>query len=57
MRITDFAKGSAWAIVPERFDELARRYHTTEITDDMILRAEKEGSLVLSLGVENDKPL
>ena len=24
---TDFAKGAAWAIVPERFDELARQYH------------------------------
>jgi signal peptide peptidase SppA len=29
---TDFAKGAAWAIVPERFDELMRIYHETDVT-------------------------
>ena len=55
MMKTDFAKGAAWAIVPERFDELVRHYHETEITDEMIIRAEKEGTLVLSLKTAGDE--
>lgn len=58
MRVTDFARGAAWAIVPERFDEIERRFHATEITEEMMLRAEKEGALILKLGdAENDSPL
>ena len=57
MRITDFAKGAAWAIVPERFDELARMFGETQITDDMILRAEKEGALVIKTGSDDESPL
>lgn len=51
---TDFAKGSAWAIVPERFDELMRQHHEAVITDEMILKSEKEGSLVLNFGRKED---
>lgn len=58
MRVTDFARGAAWAIVPERFDEIERRFHATEITEEMVVRAEKEGALILRLGdAENDSPL
>lgn len=58
MRVTDFARGAAWAIVPERFDEIERRFHATQITDEMVKRAEKEGALILKLGdAENDSPL
>lgn len=41
---TDFAKGAAWAIHPERFDEIARQLHETEITDETILKAEKDAA-------------
>lgn len=51
---TDFAKGAAWAIVPERFDELVRQVHEATITDDLILKAEKEGALVLGFSQDQD---
>jgi signal peptide peptidase SppA len=51
---TDFAKGAAWAIHPERFDEIARRYHETQITDELILKAEKE-ALVFNMGKSGDE--
>src|SRR5512139_1190862 len=54
---TDFAKGAAWAIVPERFDELVRRVHETTITDEMLLKAEKEGALVLGFSRDEDEDL
>lgn len=40
---TDFAKGAAWAIVPERFEELARRYHETAI-------GEKQAEQIVTIG-------
>lgn len=58
MRVIDFARGAAWGIVPERFDEIERRFHATQITEEMVKRAEKEGALILKLGdAENDSPL
>jgi len=58
MRVTDFARGTSWAIVPERFDEIERRFHATEITEEMVVRAEKEGALILRIGnAENESPL
>jgi signal peptide peptidase SppA len=58
MRVTDFARGAAWAIVPERFDEISRRFHATEITEEMMLRAEKEGALILKLSdSDSESPL
>jgi len=50
---TDFAKGAAWAIHPERFDELARQFHEAAITDEVILKAEKD-ALAISLGKSGD---
>jgi signal peptide peptidase SppA len=46
-RITDFAVGAAWAIVPERFEAIAAKFDAAQITDEMILKAEAEGALVL----------
>lgn len=40
---TDFAKGAAWAIVPERFDELMRQHHETSI-------GEKQAEEIVTIG-------
>lgn len=52
---TDFAKGAAWAIVPERFDELMRLFHETKITEDMIAAAQKRSESVITAGEYEEK--
>ena len=45
---TDFAKGAAWAIHPERFDEIARQYHTA-------LESDKLAEQIATIGKYDDE--